>query len=334
MSGVLVTGATTPVGHALLRALLDDPDCERVLAVGAEERPETLPGYGSDRVVYERADLTRSREVRRLLFGRARELGVDSILHTALHRSAIDEGGRVRALNVESTRELLYLAERHPTLRRFVLRSYGDVYRIDPGRPVLISEEHPLDFSSGAPQYVRDRREADITVCTRMGLSRLHIIVLRCAEILAPASGSQLYDYLSAPVCLRPLGFNPMLNIMTIEDAVDAMRLALRSEADGVFNIPGADTLPLSEVVHAWGRPALAVPGPLLAPLYRVRASALGMEFRYDMNHRRFHFSAVLDGTRAREVLGYVPSHPIAWPSGGAAVLERAGPRARAEAAQ
>ena len=334
MSGVLVTGATTPIGHALIRALLDDPGCGCVLAVGAEERPATLPGFGSGQLVYERADSYPSREVRRLLFGPAKKLGIDSILHTALHRSAIDQGGRVRALNVESTRELLYLAERHPTVRRFVLRSYSDVYRIDPGRPVLISEAHPLDFSSGALQCVRDRREADIMVCTRMGLSPLRIMVLRCAEILAPAVGSQLYDYLSAPVCLRPLGFNPMLNVMTIEDAVDAMLLALRSDESGVFNIPGADTLPLSEVVRAWGRSGLAVPGPLLAPLYRVRASALGMEFRYDLNHRRFHFSAVLDGTRARNVLGYVPSHPVDWPSGGSALLQRAEPRALPDAAQ
>ncbi len=327
MSAVLVTGATTHIGHALIRALLADPTCEHVLAVGAEEHPATLPGYGSDRLVYQRADLTRSREVRRLLFGPARELGIESILHTALHRSATDKGSRVRALNVESTRQLLYLAERHPTLRRFVFRSHGDVYRVGPGRPVLISEDHPLELSPSAPQYIRDRIEADITVCTRMGLSPLRMIVLRCAEILAPASGSQLYDYLSSPVCFRPLGFNPMLNLMSIEDAVDAMVLALGSEADGVFNIPGADTLPLSEVVRAWGRRGLAVPGPLLAPLYRVRASTLGMEFRYDMNYRRFHFSAVLDGTRARGVLGYVPSHPIQWPGGGAAVLKRAGLR-------
>jgi hypothetical protein len=39
------------------------------------------------------------------------------------------------------------------------------------------------------------------------------------------------------------------------------------------------------------------------------------MEFRYDMNHRRFHFSAVLDGRRAMEILGYEPSHPIVWPA-------------------
>jgi hypothetical protein len=32
------------------------------------------------------------------------------------------------------------------------------------------------------------------------------------------------------------------------------------------------------------------------------------------MNRRRFHYSGVLDGRRAREVLGYVPSVPVDWP--------------------
>jgi UDP-glucose 4-epimerase len=149
-----------------------------------------------------------------------------------------------------------------------------------------------------------------------MGLAPLSIQVLRCSEILAPGVGSQLYDYLSSAVCLRPLGFDPMLNLLTIEDAARAMMLALDSDAQGIFNVPGADTLPLSRVIAHWGRHELAVPGPLLAPLYRLRASTLGLEFRYDMNHRRFHFSSVLDGRRARETLGYVPKHPIEWPAG------------------
>jgi hypothetical protein len=32
------------------------------------------------------------------------------------------------------------------------------------------------------------------------------------------------------------------------------------------------------------------------------------------MNRRRFHYSGVLDGRRARDVLGYVPSTGIDWP--------------------
>jgi hypothetical protein len=33
------------------------------------------------------------------------------------------------------------------------------------------------------------------------------------------------------------------------------------------------------------------------------------------MNRRRFHYSGVLDGRRARKVLGYTPEIPIDWPA-------------------
>jgi len=314
MTGVLVTGATTPLGCRLVQGLLQRPELGTVLAVGAEPEPPASIDTTSPRLVYERADLTRPREVQRLLFGPAKKLALSRLIHTALHRSAADEGSRIHALNVESTRELLSGAERHASLRHFVFRSHADVYRIDPRHAVLLDEQDPLDLSAQAPQRVRDRVEADVTVCTRMGLSPLSITVLRCAEILAPQMGSQLYDYLASRVCLRPLGFDPMLNLMTIEDATLALVLTLNKPENGIFNIPGADTLPLRRAIALWGRTGVALPGPLLTPLYAVRASAFGMEFRYDMNHRRFHFSAILDGRRAREILGYVPKHPIEWP--------------------
>jgi UDP-glucose 4-epimerase len=314
MSGVLVTGATTPFGAALVELLAAQGD--DVAALGAELDPGTLSRWPAHRVSYFRCDVTRPRELARVLYGPVRELGVTAIVHTALHRSATDTGRHVRALNVESTRELLSLAERHPTIRRFVYRSYSDVYRVSRFGATLLSEDDPIDLSGEAPQRVRDRVEADVMVCTRMGLSPLSIQVLRCAEILAPDVGSQLYDYLRSFVCLRPLGFDPMLNLLTIEDAARALCLALHSDAQGVFNIAGADTLPLSLAIRKWGRKCLAVPGPLLAPLYRLRAGTLDMEFRYDMNYRRFHFSAVLDGRRAKAVLGYAPIEPIVWPLG------------------
>jgi UDP-glucose 4-epimerase len=173
------------------------------------------------------------------LFGAVRDLGVSAIMHTALHRSATDKGSHVRALNVESTRELLRLSERHPTIRRFVYRSYSDVYRISPAGPTLLGEEDALDLTEGAPQRVRDRVEADVTVCTRMGLSPLKIQVLRCSEILAPDMGSQLFDFLGSFLCLRPLGYDPMLNLLTVEDAARAMLLALESDEQDFSTSPG-----------------------------------------------------------------------------------------------
>ncbi|MBI3205229.1 MAG: NAD-dependent epimerase/dehydratase family protein [Myxococcales bacterium] len=314
MNRVMVTGATTPIGRRLIERLLADPGTALVLAVGAEADPVPLAKRDPNRYRYRQVDLTRPRELHDLLYADGRELAVDVVVHNALHRRAHDEGPRIHALNVECTRDLLSLAERHPSVRRFVFRSASAVYRLDPRRSTLLGEDDPLDLSPQAPQKVRDRVEADLTVCTRMGMSSMQIVVLRCAEILAADVGSQLYDYLGSRVCLKPAGFDPMLNLLSLEDAARALELAVRGASSGVFNVPGADVLPLSRAIERWGRVPVPLPGPLLAPLYRLRARTLGSDFRYDLNYRRFHFSAVLDGRRAQRELGYEPQHRIDWP--------------------
>ena len=155
--------------------------------------------------------------------------------------------------------------------------------------------------------------EADLTVCARMGLSELEIVVIRAAECVGPRVGSQLFDYLRSRVCLRPLGYDPVLNVISIADLVEALRLAVHSRAQGVFNIAGVDTLPLSALVRAAGRVGVPLPGPLLSPLYRLRQLTRGTAFRYDLNLWRFHFSGVPDDRRARQVLGYQARHPVCW---------------------
>ena len=306
---VLVTGATTRLGGSLVRALLADPSVEHVLAVGAE------PGFeDGPRLRYHRVDLTRDRAVRNLLHGPARTLGIDAVVHAAMHRQARDGGAAVHARNVEATRQLLHACAELAPIRRFVFPSTAAVYAVRPGAPTLLDEDAPLEFDPHAPQWVRDRVEADLTVCANMGMCDLGIVVLRCAEILAPATGSQLWDYLQTRVCLRPLGFDPMINLLSLDDAVAAIQRALAREGQGVYNVAGADTLPLSRVIRGWGRLDVPAPGPLLAPLYRLRTWARGLDFRYDLNARRFHASALVDDRRARAELGYRPAHPIVWP--------------------
>lgn len=310
---VLVTGVGEPIGERLVRLLLTDSRVGHVIGISGRE-PSTLPLPPQERLTCFRVDLRRSRQVHEVLFGPAREHAIDVVVHTAMSRSAAEEGESVYAFNVESVRSLIELGERHPTIERLVLRSAAEVYQRQRDLPVLIGEDHPLNLQGNAPQWVRDRVEADLTACTRMGLSTLDIVVLRMAEVLAPGTGSQLFDYLESAVCFRPAGYDPMINVLTIEDAAIALSRAVHADAYGVFNVPGADTLPLSACIRKWGRVGIPVPGPWLTPLYRWRARFTGHDFRYGMNRRRFHYSGVLDGSRAREVLGYVPAHPVSWP--------------------
>lgn len=323
MTGVLLTGATTPFGRALARGILAESARGSLLAVGAETPEAAARLLPVDpRLTYARIDLTRPRDLQTLLRGPARELGLRAVVHGAWHRRVADSGRKIRQLNVDSTRELLRLSEEHPTLEHFVLCSYADVYRIDTEEPMLLAEEHPLRLVGGMPQVERDRLEADVTVCMRMGMSKLTIAVLRFAELLAPDSGSQLFDYLSSKVCLRPIGFDPMLSVLSIDDAVSATLAALRPRPTdagpavrptGIFNVVGCDVLPLSRAVALARRVSIPVPGPLLRPLYNLRQRTTHAEFRYDMNALRFHLSGVLDGRRARDVLGYTPRVPIDW---------------------
>lgn len=312
MSGVLVTGATTPFGRALVERLLAREDAGAVLAVAYERR---WPGAQHPRLHYLPTDLTRSRNLRELLFGPTRDLGITGVVHSAHHRSLRTRGRRAHALNVETTREMLQLAERHPTLRRFVYMGAAEIYRVEAELPSLIREDHPIEMGPSMPQRLRDRVEADLTVCTRMGLSPLSIAVLRLSEIFAAKSGSQLADYLGSSVCYRPIGHDPMLDVISISDAVRAAELALASSARGVFNVPGADVLPLSAAIAAAGRVAIPVPAPLVGPLYTMRALAVGSEFDWTLNRDRFQWSGVLDGTRAERELGYRPEARVDFAS-------------------
>ncbi len=314
MSSVLVTGAASTIGERLIRALLSDPAIDHVLAVGFEPFERALPFAESNRLTYLQVDMGRSRQIRKLLFGPARDLGVETIFHTALVEDAAVVGSRVHKINVESTRQILELCERHPTIRKLVYRSFAEVYQIQADLPALIEENHPLNLARGAPQWIRDRVEADLTVCAAMGLSRLRIMVLRCAEVLAPGCGSQLHDYLESPICFRPGGYNPMINVLSVPDIVHAMQAAHRSSVQGVFNIPGKDTLPLSTAILKWGGIGVPLPSNWLTPIYAWRRKTRGHDFRFGMNRRRFTYSGILDGTRARKVLGYEPETAIDWP--------------------
>jgi len=306
MSGVLITGATQPLGRRLTELLLEAGEGP-VLAAGVE--PE---GGFPAAVEYAAVDLTHTRQIRRLLFGPALDMGVTCVVNLAHHRRPGER--RARKLHVEATRLMLRLSEAHPTITRFVHRSTAEVYAARSDRPDLLREDHAVNLSPDAPAWVRHRVEADLVACTQMGMSSLGVAVLRCAEILAPDMGSQLHDYLGSRICLRPMGFDPILNLLSLEDAAQAFALAVGSEESGIFNIPGADTLTLCRAIRAWGRDTVGVPGPLMGPLYRARRATRRTAFRYDLNRWRFHFNGVLDGARARGALGYEPRHPISWP--------------------
>jgi UDP-glucose 4-epimerase len=303
---VLITGAT-PVARAIADVLRRQPEPRGVVCVVGHD---ASPPSSTAGLRYLRADLTNRRDVRDLLFSEDAR-GVDTIVHGALRLDPPAQDARIHELNVRSTRELLAAAEELGSIQRFVFRSFAGVYRLASDEPILIDEDAALDLSPDAPAGQRSRLEADLNVSTRIANSHMRIAVLRCAEVLAPGCGSQLYDYLSSRVCLRPLGYDPMINVLSVLDAARAAVLAAASSASGVFNVPGRDSLPLSELIHGARRLGVPLPGPLLTPAYRLRSALTSGRFRYALNEARLHYGAILDGSRAQASFGYVPEHSV-----------------------
>jgi UDP-glucose 4-epimerase len=308
---VLVTSAGSALGHAIAEALAGEPAVHR--AVCAHDAAFEPPWRSARGVEHVRLDLTHPRAVRDLLFSEHTR-GIDTLVHVPYVPPApVRPDGHAIAESVRSTELLLRIAEEHPRISRFVLVSSAAVYRVDTHEPTLIAEDHPLELAKDAAPALRERVETDLVVASRIGASRLTIAVLRCAEILAGGCGGQLHDYLGSRVCLRPLGYDPMINVLSLDDAANAVRLCALARESGVFNVPGFDTLPLSELIHKCGRIGVPLPGPALSPLYALRARATAFRFRYAPERQRFHFGAVLDGRKARDALGYLPARPVTF---------------------
>ena len=291
---VLVTGVSSKFGSALVDALLADPRVALVVAVGHERRSARC----SDRLRYVAADLRRPRAVHDLIWGEARTLGVEVVVNDLP--------------NAELTRQLVVACTGHPTIHRFVQRSFAEVYACPQSTTSLIDEEAKLDFDSLSSR-VRERVAADL-VALAHNTPSLAVAVLRCAEVLAPDCGSQLWDYLQSRVCFRPIGFDPIINMLSLDDAIHALIAAVFAKATGAFNLPGATTLPLSVAIESSGRADIPVPNGLMGPLYALRRKLAGFEFRYDLNLQRFHFGGVLDGTRAQRELDFTPTMQVRWP--------------------
>lgn len=302
MSAILVTAATTPPGIELCRALAVR---HQVLASGPEPAAIAAPRFTNCAVRYLQADLAHSRSRRTLLFGPALELGVETVVYGPQQQPAHPHA------EADAVRELLHLCERHPSIGAFVYRGTGEVYRVRAGDPSLIDENHPLELGARASSWTRDRVEADQAACAHAAHSRLRIAVLRFAEPYLPDGRGPLLSWLRSRPCLRPLGHDPVVNLISLEDVLHAIALAVDARPGGVFNLPGADLLPLSELAERSGRLCVGAPGCLLASAYALLP---GAEFGYASNRRRLHFGGVLCGDRAAAGFGYRPRTPIRWP--------------------
>lgn len=309
---VLVTGVSGHIGARVATALAADPEIDRVIGVDTAPPPALTGEDGAPlgRTEFVRVAL-RSPDLTRVI----RDADVDTVVHLSLVSGlgGRSGGGRpaMKEHNVIGTMQLLAACQRSATVRRVVVRSTTAVYGSSPHAPAVFTEDtEPVEVShSGYARdatevetYVRgfERRRPDVTTTT-----------LRFANFMGPGVDSPLTRYFSQPVLPTVLGFDPRLQFVHEDDAVEVLCRTARADHPGVFNVAGDGVLLLSQCARRTGRPVVPLPSPAFRLVSGLARGARLVDFSPEQLALMSHGRAVDTGKLAAR-LGWRPKYTTA----------------------
>lgn len=297
---VLVTGVGSYIGTGLARRLEDHPDFDYV--AGLDTRPSRSP--------LERTELIEADIRDPVIATLIAQAEVDTVVHNQIVRQP--EPGTSSAtmhdINVIGSLQLLTACERSPSVRSIVIRGSAGIYGAEPAAPQFFGEEmtrlYPL-----RTRFQRDIGEIENYFLT---FARRHphvtCTMLRYQPAIGPSLETQITRYLSAPVVPTYLGYDPRLQFVHEDDALDALVAAIRRPVRGAVNVAGPGTIGLTRLVRMAGRPTLPVPPPLFAStagaLGRTGLPRLSPDFRNLLRYGR-----AVDTTRLTEEVGFTPRY-------------------------
>jgi UDP-glucose 4-epimerase len=306
---VLVTGVARQLGGRFVRRLQGEPDIDRVIGVDS-----VRPGHRLDGAEFVRAD------VRQPAIGAVlAEHRVDTVVHLDVNGTPLNPRASMAAVketNVIGTMQLLGACQKAPSVRRVVVKSSTGVYGSAPRDPAVFDEATvPKALPNGG--FAKDVAEVEGYV---RGFARrrpdVSVTVLRFAHMLGPTIDSPMSGYFSLPVLPTVLGYDPRLQFVHEDDAVEVLRRAAGEPARGTFNagtfnIAGDGVLLLSQCARRLGRPTV----PILLPALRWGGSLLRSVGVTDLSPEQIRMlthGRVVRTSQMRDLLGFEPRYTTA----------------------
>ena len=191
-------------------------------------------------------------------------------------------------------------------IKKYILGSSTMLYGALPTNPNFLLEDMPLKGSRSL-QMIRDRIEAEEQVYSFQKKNPdVQVTVLRTCTILGPTIRNFITKYLDMPVIMTLMGYDPLVQLIHEDDAVEAFRLAVERNCPGVFNIVGRGVLPLSTVVKLSGKIKLPVLHPIAYPMIEsLWIAQIGIAPSGFVDYIRYLW--VADGSKAQKELNFTP---------------------------
>jgi UDP-glucose 4-epimerase len=312
---VLITGVGSHVGSLLAARLERDPEVEYVAGLDTRR-----PRFELERLEFIEADIRDPEIARRIPPTR-----VDTIVHEQIVRQPgpAMSPRAMHDVNVIGTLQLLGACERTTTLRTIVVRGSAGIYGAEPHAPQFFTEEMTEMFPLRT-RFQRDVAEIENYFET---YARRHVGVdctmLRYQPAIGPGLRTQITRYLSQPVCPTYLGFDPRIQLVHIEDALEALVAAVRNPVHGSVNVAGPGTIGLSRMIRLAGRRALPIASPLFGVVTST-AQRIGLDTQSEDFERLLRYGRGVDTARLVNEVGYTPRHSTVdavqgWVGSGAA---------------
>lgn len=293
---VVVTGISGNLGRTLAKLLHKH---ERIIGIDRRPfagRPKDVEMYELDLRKKKAEDVFRKNEVR-------------AVIHMGIMHDPRMSEEEHHSFNVVGTTRLLEYCAKYG-VKKVVVLSSANVYGPSPDNSNFLTEDAPL-MAASRFSGVRDLIEVDMLA---HGFFWKHpdieTVILRPVHIVGPTIKNAPSNYLRLRRPWMLAGFDPMVQLIHVEDVARAMVAALRPEPKGVYNIVGPGEVPLSAVMRELGNTPIPVPHPVARPL-------LGMLFKYrlanfpppELDH--IQFLCAVDGSRWVRDVTWKPHHSM-----------------------
>jgi UDP-glucose 4-epimerase len=301
-SAIAVTGTKGLLGSRLVERLEEAESCRKIVLLDL-----VPPKTRSRKTVFHRVDLTDASASERIADALRREQ-VSLVVHLAQLQHPTRNLAYARELEIVGTGRLLAAVaspKREAGGVPLVFASSTMLYGARPDNPNFLCEPAPLRARSSYA-FVHDKVAVEEALRAHAEERKAAITVLRFAPILDAGHRSLASRYFSLPTVPTVLGFNPLVQLLGADDAVEAIlrAIAVGPEGHRVFNVAAPGTLPLLAAIRLVGRTSMPAPrflsAPILDALFQAGAAIAPSPH---LDYLRWLF--VADGERAAAELDF-----------------------------
>ncbi len=299
-----MTGVARWWGALLVQRLVDEPGVEEVIGIDTAEPHHDLGD----------ADFLKL-DIRHSLVGKlVRSVGIDTVVHTQTTIDSFDQDPRrAHETNVIGTLNLLAgLAGDDTPVRRLVLKSSAHVYGASHRSPGHLGEDYAVDTNS-VHSFLRDIVETESYVADfAIRNPQVTAVWLRFTNSLNSDEPAPLARYLDLPLVPTVVGYDPVIQLVHRDDAIEGLLRATLGGAPGAYNIAADNALPLSRLLDGVGKLHAPLLPPAGAAVISPLLGQLGIRALTPQLFDLLRWGRTLDTRRAKRELGFTAARDTA----------------------